>query len=107
MLFLLFQAITQSRYSPPHDPHLPNEIEALQTREAMERRAAEIASINERISKLKGHLCEWQETELETLRPIMDQHYTKICEIQQEMARLWTDYTARMTVVQTDTGTQV
>ena len=73
----------------------------------MERRAAEIASLSERISKLKGDLCEWQEKELGTLRPIMDQHYTKICAIQQEMARLWTEYTARMTVVQSDTEMQV
>ena len=38
--------------------------------------------------------------ELEVLRPIFDQPRANICEIQQEMARLWTEYTARMSTVQ-------
>ena len=73
----------------------------------MERRAEEIASLNEQISKLEGHLRKLQEKELETLRPIMDRHHTKICEIQQEMARLWTGYTVRMAAVQETTEIKV
>ena len=73
----------------------------------MEKRVAQIASLTERISKRKQRLCEWQEKELEALRPIMDHHYARICEIQQEMARLWTEYTARMTIAQNDAETEV
>jgi hypothetical protein len=50
----------------------------------MENRATEIVSLNERISKFKGHLAQLQEKELETLRPIMDQRHAKMCEIQQK-----------------------
>ena len=103
---LSFQTINQSLYSPPHDPHLPSEIDAVQTTVAMEKRAAKITSLNERISKIKRHLCQSQEKELETLRPIMDQHHARICKIQQEMARLWTEYTARMAAAQ-ETETRV
>jgi len=56
---------------------------------------------------LKDHVCQLQEKNLEKLRPIMDHHHAKICEIQQEMARLWSEYTARMTAVQEATETQV
>ena len=68
----------------------------------MERRAAEMKSLTERISKLKGRFYELQENELKALRPIMDQYYTMICEIQQKMACLWTEYTTRMTAAQND-----
>ena len=73
----------------------------------MEKRATEVVSLKERISKLKDHLCQLQEQKLETLRPIMDHHHARICEIQQEMARLWTEYTARMAVAQEATETEV
>jgi polyhydroxyalkanoate synthesis regulator phasin len=107
ILLPLFQPIAQFLYSPPHDPHLPSAVEALQTRVAIERRAAEVVSLKERISLLKEHVCQLQEKNLETLRPIMDHHHARICEIQQEMARLWTEYTARMTAAQEATETQV
>ena len=102
-----FQAVNQLLYFPPHGPHLPSEIEALQTRVAMERRAAEVVSLNERISKLKEQLCQLQEKRLEKLRPIMDHHHARICEIQQEMARLWTEYTSCMAAAQEATETEV
>jgi len=37
----------------------------------------------------------------------MDQHHVRICKIQQEMARLWTEYTARMTAAHEETETRV
>ena len=102
-----FQTVTQFIYSPPHGPHLPSENEAFQTRVEMERRAAEVVSISQQISKLKEQLRQLQEKELETLRPIMDLHHARICEIQQEMARLWTEYTSRMAAAQEATETKV
>jgi hypothetical protein len=48
-----------------------------------------------------------QEKELETLRPIMDELHGKICAIQYEMARRWTDYTGHMANAQEYTQKQV
>jgi len=73
----------------------------------MEKRAARITSLNERISNIKKRLRQSQEIELETLRPIMDQHHARICKIQQEMARLWTEYTARMAAAQEESEKRV
>ena len=73
----------------------------------MERRAAEVVCISQHISKLKEQLSQLQEKELETLRPIMDLHHARICQIQQEMARLWTEYTSRMAAAQEATETKV
>ena len=102
-----FQTVTQSPYSPPHGPHLPSEIEAFQKRVEIERRAASIDYLNQRISKLEENHRQLQEKELETLRPIMDQIHANICEIQREMARRWTEYTSRMATAQEATETKV
>jgi hypothetical protein len=48
-----------------------------------------------------------QEKELEVLRPIMDELHGKICAIQHEMARRWTDYTGRMSKAQEYTQQQI
>ena len=66
----------------------------------MKIRTAQIASLNNGIAECQEHLRKLQEKELEVLRPILDQLHAKICEIQREMARLWTEYTARMSVAQ-------
>ena len=59
------------------------------------------------MAELREHLHKKQEKELETLRPALDHlhAHANICEIQREMARLWTEYTARMSAAQA--GVQV
>lgn len=68
-------------------------------------RTAQITSLNNRVAKRQEHLHKLQEKELETLRPALDHLHANICEIQREMARLWTEYTARMSAAQA--GVQV
>jgi hypothetical protein len=66
----------------------------------MKTRETEIACLNKWISERQEHLRKLQEKELEVLRPLLDQLHANICEIQREMARLWTEYTARMSAAQ-------
>ena len=70
-------------------------------------RRAQITSLNNKVAERQEHLCKLQEKELEILRPILDQHHANICIIQREMARLWTEYTARMSVAQEGVQTEV
>ena len=66
----------------------------------MKIRETQIASFNKMISEREEHLRKLQEKELNVLRPMLDRLHANICEIQREMARLWTEYTARMSVAQ-------
>jgi hypothetical protein len=71
-----------------------------QTKEAMKERTAQIASLNNRVTEHHEHVRKLQEKELAVLRPMLDQLHAKICEYQREMARLWTEYTARISAAQ-------
>lgn len=62
----------------------------------MGQREGQITSLKGKIEDLNENLHKLQEKELETLRPIMDELHAKICAIQHEMARRWTEYTGRM-----------
>ena len=62
----------------------------------MGQREEQITSLKGKIEDLNENLHKLQEKELETLRPIMDEPHAKICAIQHEMARPWTEYTGRM-----------
>ena len=73
----------------------------------MERRAAEVVYLNQQISKRKEQLRQLQEKELETLRPILDHLHASICEIQREMAHLWTEYTSRIAAAHEATEAEV
>ena len=67
-------------------------------------RTAQITSLNNMVAERQEHL---QEKDLEILRPVLDQHRANICMTQREMARLRTEYTARMSAAQeglTDEG---
>ena len=66
----------------------------------MKKRTKEIECLNKKISEREEHVRKLQEKELEVLRPTLDRLHANICEIQREMARLWTEYTARMSVAQ-------
>ena len=63
-------------------------------------RTAQITSLNNRVAERQEHLHKLQEKEPETLRLALDHLHANICEIQREMARLWTEYTARMSAAQ-------
>jgi len=66
----------------------------------MKTRTGRIKYLNERILERQEHLRKLQEKELEVLRPMLDKLHANICEIQREMACLWTEYTARMSAAQ-------
>jgi hypothetical protein len=57
-----------------------------------------IVSMTNQHSQTPAH--KLQEKELEVLRPTLDRLHANICEIQREMARLWTEYTVRMSAAQ-------
>ena len=65
------------------------------------------AQIEDKIAEHNENLRKMQEKELEILRPIMNELHTKICAIQHEMARRWTDYTSRMSKAQEYTRQQI
>ena len=75
-------------------------MESGRTKREKERREAQIASLRGKIAEHDESLRNLQEKELEVLRPIMDDLHAKICAIQHEMARRWTDYTSRMSKAQ-------
>ena len=66
----------------------------------MKIRTTQIERLNKKISDRQEETRKLQEKELGVLRPMLDQLHANICEIQREMARLWTEYTARMSVAQ-------
>jgi len=73
----------------------------------MERREAQIPSLEDKIAAYNEDFRNMQEKELEILRPIMDELRSKVCAIQHEMASLWTDYTNRMSKAQEYTQQQI
>lgn len=73
----------------------------------MEQREAQVAALRDKIADHNETLRNMQEKELEVLRPIMDELHGKICAIQHEMARRWTDYTSRMAKAQEYTQEQI
>ena len=82
-------------------------MEARLTKERIEHRNAQIASLNDKIATLEEKRRQLQEKEVEILRPTMDELHHRICAIQREMARLWTDYTSRMSKAQEYTQQQI
>jgi hypothetical protein len=73
----------------------------------MEKRAMEIVSLNERISKTQGPPFSAARKRTGDPPSYHGPTHAKICEIQQEMARLWIEYTSRMAAAQEATETQV
>ena len=67
----------------------------------------EIAILRKKIAERQERLHKSQEKKLEVLRPRMDELHAKICEIQREMASLWTAYTASMSAEQESAQTEV
>jgi hypothetical protein len=82
-------------------------MEAHRTKETIKIRTAQITSLNNIAAEHQKHLLNLQEKELETLRPALDHLHANICEIQREMARLWTEYTARMSLAQESVQAEV
>jgi len=82
-------------------------MESRRTEREMEHRDAQIASLKHKITAHNENLRNMQEKELETLRPIMDDLHGKICAIQHEMARRWTEYTSLMSKAQEYTQQQI
>ena len=66
----------------------------------MKIRTTQIERLNSKILDRQEEMRKLQEKELGVLRPMLDQLHASICEIQREMARLWTEYTARMSAAQ-------
>jgi hypothetical protein len=73
----------------------------------MEYREVKIATLKAKITEHHERLRNEQEKELEVLRPIMDDLHGQICAIQHQMARLWTDYTARMSTAHETTAREI
>src|SRR5258706_2817648 len=66
----------------------------------MKTRTTQIERIKKKVSDRQEDMRKLQEKELGVLRPMLDQLHANICEIQREMARLWTEYTGRMSTAQ-------
>jgi hypothetical protein len=73
----------------------------------MEYREFKIATLKAKITEHHERLRNKQEKELEVLRPVMDDLHGKICAIQNQMARLWTDYTARLSTAHETTSREI